>query len=93
MLTLYNERDPQVPAFNESRYRERVARRGHADLLVQRSFARYGHAERFTPQEISQAFGELVLRAGKADRDVDDDRGSDSRAIVVQGRAGVGAGW
>jgi pimeloyl-ACP methyl ester carboxylesterase len=93
MLTLYNERDPQVPAFNESRYRERVARRGHADLLVQRSFARYGHAERFTPEEITQAFGELVLRAGNRDRDDDDDRDKDSRAAVAPGGAGVSGGW
>jgi pimeloyl-ACP methyl ester carboxylesterase len=92
MLTLYNERDPQVPAFNESRYRERVSRRGHADLLVQRPFARYGHAERFTPEEISQAFGELVLRAGKLHRDDDDDRDSD-RAVIAQGKAGASAGW
>jgi pimeloyl-ACP methyl ester carboxylesterase len=94
MLTLYNERDPVVPGFNEARYRERVARRGNASLLVQKSFAgRYGHTGLFTPQEISQAFGELVLRAGKRDRDDDDDRDSDSRAIVAQGRAGVSAGW
>ena len=93
MLTLHNERDPQVPAFNESRYRERVARRGHADLLVQRSFPRYGHSEKFTPEEITQAFGELVLRAGKGDRDDDDDRDKDARAAVGQGRAGTSGGW
>jgi dienelactone hydrolase len=94
MLTLYNERDPVVPGFNEARYRERVARRGNASLLVQISFAgRYGHTGLFTPQEISQAFGELVLSAGKRDRDDDDDRDADGRAIVAQGRAGVSAGW
>lgn len=95
MSTLYNERDPVVPGFNETRYRERVARRGHASLLVQKSFAgRYGHTGLFSAQEIAQAFDELVLRAGKRDRDDDDDRDSDSRAVVAQGReAGASAGW
>jgi len=85
MMTIYNERDPVVNPFNETRYRERVARRGHADLLVQRAFPRYGHSEVFSPQEISQAFAELVARAGRGDHD-DDDRDSDSRA-VAQGAA------
>jgi pimeloyl-ACP methyl ester carboxylesterase len=92
MSTLYNERDPQVNAFNESRYRERVARRGRAELLVQRSFARYGHSELFTPEEITQALVELALRAGKRDRDDDGDRDSD-RAAVAQGGAGASRDW
>ena len=91
MMTVYNERDPVVSGFNEARYRERVARRGHRDLLVQRSFPRYGHSELFSAQEITQAFSELVARAGKRDRD-DDERESDSRAVAARGReAGVGA--
>ena len=90
MLTLYNERDPQVPSFNETRYRERVARRGHAGLLVQRVFAgRYGHSELFTPDEITQAFVELVDRARERRRDRDDDRA----VIAREGVPAAGAGW
>jgi pimeloyl-ACP methyl ester carboxylesterase len=91
MLTIHNELDPVVPSFNEARYRERVARRGNARLLVQRSVdGRYGHSEQFTAQEISQAFGELVRRAGRPDRDNDDDRYPD--APVAARGGGIGAG-
>ena len=95
MSTIYNERDPVVPSFNETRYRDLVAQHGHASLLVQRVFAgRYGHSELFSADEISQAFGELVLRAGKRDRDDDHDEDSGSRAVAAQSReAGVGASW
>jgi pimeloyl-ACP methyl ester carboxylesterase len=95
MQTLYNERDPVVNAFNESRYRTRVARRGEDELLVQRAFPRYGHSERFTPDEVSQAFAELVRRAGSRERDDGDDHDhdSDSRAVATRNAAGVAAGW
>lgn len=84
MLTLSNTRDPQVPSFNESRYRERVALRGRLDLLEQRSVVRYGHSEKFTPEDITQAFGELVLRAAH-DGDDDDDRDK-PQAVVAPGQ-------
>lgn len=87
MLALSNTRDPQVPSFNESRYRERVARRGRPDLLEQRVIARYGHSEKFTPEEIAQAFGELVLRATR-DRDGDDDDDDDGPQASVAPRQG-----
>lgn len=87
MLALSNERDPQVPSWNESRYRERVAKRGRLDLLEQRSFARYGHSEKFTPADIAQAFGELVLRAtrDREDDDDDEDRGPHAAVAPVPG--------
>jgi hypothetical protein len=92
MLTLYNQFDPQVPSFNETRYRERVARRGRAGLLEQRLFAgRYGHAELFTPDEILLAFADLVDRAPERRRGGDGDR---DRAVIAQnGKAEAGAGW
>jgi pimeloyl-ACP methyl ester carboxylesterase len=89
MLTLYNTRDPEVNAFNETRYAARVALRGRAGLLEQRAFDRYGHTKLFTPEEIAQAFQELVARAPERrrghDRD-DDDRDRDrDRAIAAAG--------
>lgn len=84
MLSLSNTRDPQVGAFNETRYAERVARRGHAGLLEQRTVARYGHSEQFTPEDIVQAFQDLVARAHDRDRDRDDDDDGD-RAIAAAG--------
>jgi pimeloyl-ACP methyl ester carboxylesterase len=96
MVTLFNQRDPVVNGFNETRYAARVASRGHADLLVQHSFARYGHSELFTPQEISQAFAELAARAGQRHHDDDDDHhdGDSDRPVVARGAgAAAGAGW
>lgn len=87
MLTLANTRDPQVPSFNESRYREKVALRGRLDLLEQRAIVRYGHSEKFTPEDITQAFGELVLRAARDgdDDDHDGDKGPQAAAAPGQG--------
>ena len=84
MLTLSNTRDPEVHAFNETRYAERVARRGRAGLLEQRAFARYGHTKLFTPEEIAQAFQELVARAPDRHRGRDRDDDGD-RAVAASG--------
>jgi hypothetical protein len=89
MQTLYNERDPQVGAFNEALYRERVARRGASGLLVQKAFPRYGHSEVFTLDEIMQGFEALVGRAGERSRE--DGRSDDDRPVAERG-AEVGAG-
>lgn len=92
MLALSNERDPQVPAFNESRYRERVTLRGRLHLLEQRSVPRYGHSEKFTPEDVTRAFGELVLRATRDhdddDDDDDDDRDRGPQAVVAPAPGG-----
>ena len=96
MLALSNDRDPQVGHYNEVRYAALVASHGHSDLLVQRSVARYGHSEQFTPQEITQAFAELVARAAqRGHHDDDDDHDGDSdRPVVARGAgAAAGAGW
>jgi len=96
MVTLFNQRDPVVNGFNETRYAARVAAHGHADLLVQHSFARYGHSELFTPEEIAQAFAELAARAASARHHDDDDHhdGDSDRAVAARGAgAAAGAGW
>jgi pimeloyl-ACP methyl ester carboxylesterase len=63
-LTLSTFRDPVIPGFHRSVYGQAVAATGNADLLVQRSVAGtasgYGHCT-FTPQELTQAFLDLVL--------------------------------
>jgi hypothetical protein len=63
-LTLSTLRDPVVPGFHRIVYGQEVAAMGGADLLVQRSvpgfFGGYGHCT-FTPQELSDAFLDLVL--------------------------------
>lgn len=63
-LTLSTFRDPVIPGFHRTAYGEAVAAMGNADLLVQRSVAGdsggYGHCT-FTPQELTQAFLDLVL--------------------------------
>jgi pimeloyl-ACP methyl ester carboxylesterase len=63
-LTLSTLRDPVVPGFHRTVYGQEVAARGDADRLVQRSvpglFGGYGHCT-FTPQELTQAFSDLVL--------------------------------
>ncbi len=93
MIALSNQFDPVVPGFNETRYRELVARRGDLSLLDQRTFAgRYGHTDMISADEVAQAFEELARRAGKGHRHHDDDDDdSDSRAVASQ--VGVGAGW
>jgi pimeloyl-ACP methyl ester carboxylesterase len=89
MLAISNDRDPQVGHFNETRYAALVASRGHSALLVQRSFARYGHTEVFTPAEITQAFAELVARAAQRGQHHDDDDhdGDDDRAVAARDAA------
>jgi pimeloyl-ACP methyl ester carboxylesterase len=63
-LTLSTFRDPVIPGFHRIVYGQEVAANGSADLLVQRSvpglFGGYGHCT-FTPQELTQAFLDLVL--------------------------------
>jgi pimeloyl-ACP methyl ester carboxylesterase len=63
-LTLSTFRDPVVPGFHRAIYGQLVAANGAADLLVQRSVpglaGGYGHCT-FTPQELTQAFLDLVL--------------------------------
>ena len=65
-LTLSTFRDPVIPGFHRTIYGQLVAAAGNADLLVQRNVAGtaggYGHCT-FTPQELSQAFLDLVLWA------------------------------
>jgi pimeloyl-ACP methyl ester carboxylesterase len=90
MQTIFVTRDPVVNPFNETRYAERVAKRGHAALLVQTSFPRYGHSEIFTPQEISSAFAELAARAAQRGHHDDDDHDDDSaRPVAARDAAGV----
>ena len=63
-LTLSTFRDPIIPGFHRSIYGQEVAARGDAYRLVQRSVqgsaGGYGHCT-FTPQELTQAFFDLVL--------------------------------
>jgi hypothetical protein len=60
MLTLATSRDPVVPGFHQISYRDVVTAAGASDFLVQREIERYGHLT-FTPDELSQAFSDLVL--------------------------------
>lgn len=60
MLMLSTSRDPVVPGFNQSSYRNTVAAAGSSDLLVQREINRYGHCV-LAPAEIASAFADLVL--------------------------------
>ena len=63
-LTLSTFRDPVIPGFHRVIYGQQVAAQGNANLLVQRNVAGtaggYGHCT-FTPQELTQAFFDLVL--------------------------------
>ena len=63
-LTLSMFRDPVIPGFHRTVYGQQVVANGNADWLVQRSVAGigggYGHCT-FTPQELTQAFFDLVL--------------------------------
>ena len=63
-LTLSTFRDPVIPGFHRTIYGQEVAANGGADLLVQRSVpgyaGGYGHCT-FTPQELTQAFLDLVV--------------------------------
>jgi hypothetical protein len=62
-LTLSTLRDPVIPGFHRTIYGQQVAATGDADWLVQRSVPAvaggYGHCT-FTPQELTQAFFDLV---------------------------------
>jgi pimeloyl-ACP methyl ester carboxylesterase len=62
-LTLSTFRDPVIPGFHRTIYGQEVAAMGDADRLVQRAVAGnaggYGHCT-FTPQELTQAFSDLV---------------------------------
>jgi pimeloyl-ACP methyl ester carboxylesterase len=60
MLTLATSRDPVVPTFHQISYRDVVTAAGASDFLVQREIERYGHLT-FTPEELDQAFSDLVL--------------------------------
>jgi len=65
-LTLSTFRDPVAPGFHRTIYGQLVASMGAADLLVQRQVpgisGGYGHCT-FTPQELTQAFFDLVAWA------------------------------
>lgn len=62
VLTLHTTRDPVVPFFHEGLYAATVAGKGKSELLVQRSFNRYGHCS-FQPQEVAQGMQQLVAWA------------------------------
>jgi pimeloyl-ACP methyl ester carboxylesterase len=63
-LTLSTYRDPVIPGFHRTIYGQEVAALGNADRLVQRQVpgtaGGYGHCT-FTPEELTQAFFDLVL--------------------------------
>lgn len=63
-LTLSTFRDPVIPGFHRTVYGQEVAAMGDANRLVQRSVqgsaGGYGHCT-FTPQELTQAFFDLIL--------------------------------
>jgi pimeloyl-ACP methyl ester carboxylesterase len=63
-LTLSTFRDPVIPGFHRTIYGQAVAAMGNSDRLVQRevpgSGGGYGHCTTFTPQELTQAFLDLV---------------------------------
>jgi pimeloyl-ACP methyl ester carboxylesterase len=65
-LMISTFRDPVAPSFHAVLYSDAVAAAGDSDWLVQRSVpgtaGGYGHCT-FTPQELSTAFGDLVLWA------------------------------
>ena len=60
MLTLATSRDPVVPGLHQISSRDAVAAADASDFLVQREIERYGHLT-FTPEELGQAFNDLVL--------------------------------
>jgi len=59
VLTLHTTRDPLVPFAHEAVYAGIVAARGTSDLLVQRTFDRFGHCT-FTVGEQVSALEDLV---------------------------------
>ncbi len=60
VLMLSTSRDPVVPGFNQTSYRDAAASAGSSNLLVQREVNRYGHCI-FTPAELNTAFRDLVV--------------------------------
>jgi pimeloyl-ACP methyl ester carboxylesterase len=60
MLMLSDSRDPVVPGFNQTAYRDAVAVAGNPSLLVRREVPAYGHCD-FTPLQLGTAFADLVL--------------------------------
>jgi pimeloyl-ACP methyl ester carboxylesterase len=60
MLMLSDSRDPVVPGFNQTAYRDAVTAAGNPNLLVQRQIPAYGHCV-FTPTQLGAAFTDLVL--------------------------------
>ena len=62
MLMLSDSRDPVVPGFNQTAYRDAVAAAGNPNLLVRRQIPAYGHCV-FTPPQLATAFSDLVLWA------------------------------
>jgi hypothetical protein len=62
MVMLSHSRDPVAPAFHQLSYRNLVEASGYGDLLVQRTFDRYGHCSTSVPTlaEIGTAFAQLV---------------------------------
>lgn len=54
-LTMHTTRDPLVPFFHEAAFKSSVDAAGQSDLLVQRSYTRFGHCA-FEPAEMVSAF-------------------------------------
>lgn len=59
VVTLHTERDPAIPFRHEDLFAAAVAEAGRSDLLLRRSFNRWGHCA-FQPAEIQSAFSDLV---------------------------------
>jgi pimeloyl-ACP methyl ester carboxylesterase len=59
VLTLHNQRDPQVPAFHEALLAQAVHAQGADAFLAQRQTNSYGHVN-FTPDELVQNFQDMV---------------------------------
>src|SRR5262249_27627582 len=60
MLMISDVRDPIVPGFNRAAYLAAVTAQGASNLLVQREVPAFGHCV-FTPNEIVQAFTDLIV--------------------------------
>jgi pimeloyl-ACP methyl ester carboxylesterase len=61
ILEIHNRVDPIVPLdLHREAYLDILAQTGNTDLVVFREVDRYGHCE-LTPEELFQAFGDLVL--------------------------------
>lgn len=61
ILEIHNRVDPILPLdLHREAYLDILARTGNTDLVLFREVDRYGHCE-LTPEELFQAFGDLVL--------------------------------